>query len=96
MMNKLDKTMPNDEIIEAFNLIDEDGSKTIEYDELNKYYCKVNGIPYKQPMSHNEPMDIEPNYLINSGQSETSHNSGFKVQHQNSFPPQYYQQPPPM
>jgi Ca2+-binding EF-hand superfamily protein len=46
MMNKLDKTMPQDEIMEAFNLIDEDGSKTIEFDELNKYYCKVNGIPY--------------------------------------------------
>ena len=95
-MNKLDKAMPNDEIIEAFNLIDEDGSKTIEYDELNKYYCKVNGIPYKQPLGQNEPMDIEPNYLINSGQSNTNHQSNFKVQHQNSFPPQYYQQPHPM
>ena len=57
MMNKLDKTMPNDEILEAFNLIDEDGSKTIEFDELNKYYSKVNGIPYS-PTQKNEPMDI--------------------------------------
>lgn len=32
MMNKLDKNMPNDEIIEAFNLIDEDGSNCIDYD----------------------------------------------------------------
>lgn len=56
-MNKLDKTMPNDEILEAFNLIDEDGSKTIEFDELNKYYSKVNGIPYS-PTQKNEPMDI--------------------------------------
>jgi len=38
-------------------LIDEDGSKTIEFDELNKYYCKVNGIPYV-PTKKNEPMDI--------------------------------------
>jgi hypothetical protein len=29
MMTKLDKNMPVDEIMEAFNLIDEDGSKTI-------------------------------------------------------------------
>ena len=29
MIRKLDKQMPDDEIIEAFNMIDEDGSKTI-------------------------------------------------------------------
>lgn len=58
MMEKLDKTMPKDEIIEAFNLIDQDGSKTIEFDEMNKYYCKVNGIPYKNQQSQNQPMDI--------------------------------------
>lgn len=25
--------------------MDIDSSKTIEFDELNSYYCKVNGIP---------------------------------------------------
>jgi hypothetical protein len=94
MMNKLDKTMPNDEIIEAFNLIDEDGSKTIEYEELNKYYCKVNGIPYTSGPSH-EPMDIEYNYMNNSMQSSTQSNNQFKLQHQNSFPPQQQFYPPP-
>ena len=34
-----------DEIQAIFDLIDEDGSKTVEFDELNNYYCKVNGIP---------------------------------------------------
>ena len=78
MMNKLDKTMPNDEIIEAFNLIDEDGSKTIEYEELNRYYCKVNGIPYTlAPL--NEPMDIEHNYMNNSMQSSTRSGQAFKL-----------------
>lgn len=96
MMSKLDKNMPQDEIIEAFNLIDEDGSKTIEYEELNKYYCKVNGIPYKSdPVG--EPMDIEPSYILNSENSTNfQKNSGIKLQHQNSFPQhqQYYGQPP--
>ncbi len=92
-MEKLDKTMPNDEIIEAFNLIDEDGSKTIEYEELNKYYCKVNGIPYNTG-HQNEPMDIEYNYMNMSQQSMSQSNKSFKLQHQNSFPPQqFYPQP---
>jgi hypothetical protein len=29
----------------VFELIDKDKSKTIEFEELNSYYCKVNGIP---------------------------------------------------
>ena len=27
-------------------MIDVDQSKTIEFDELNAYYCKVNGLPF--------------------------------------------------
>jgi hypothetical protein len=95
MMEKLDKTMPKDEIIEAFNLIDEDGSKTIEYEELNKYYCKVNGIPYTNGLQ-NEPMDVEYNYMNSSMQSMSQSNSSFKLQHQNSYPPQQFYQPPHM
>lgn len=30
-----------------FDLIDEDNSKSIKFEELNNYYCKVNGIPGK-------------------------------------------------
>jgi len=93
--------------MEAFNLIDEDGSKTIEFDELNKYYCKVNGIPYSLNLG-NEPMDIEQDYISNSGnpnnnlQSSSNGNPFFKLQHQQSMPyypphPQmmYYQPPQP-
>lgn len=102
-MNKLDKTMPNEEILEAFNLIDEDGSKTIEFDELNKYYCKVNGIPYSSTQK-NEPMDIEQNYMSSSHDSynnSQNNNPLLKLQHQNSMPyypppPMYYPPPPPM
>ena len=28
-----------------FEIVDVDNSKTIEFDELNSYYCKINGIP---------------------------------------------------
>lgn len=28
-----------------FEIVDADKSNTIEFDELNMYYCKVNGIP---------------------------------------------------
>ncbi len=45
MMNKLDSSMPKDIILEAFNLIDEDKSNTIQFDEFNNYYCKINGVP---------------------------------------------------
>lgn len=82
--------------MEAFNLIDEDGSKTIEFDELNKYYCKVNGIPY-YPSSKNQPemMDIEPSYMSNSHSPQKNYNQNqFKLQHQPSLP-FYHQQPPP-
>jgi len=44
-MKRLDNTFTQDEIQAVFEFIDVDHSKTIEFDELNSYYCKVNGIP---------------------------------------------------
>lgn len=44
-MKRLDSTFTHEEIIAVFDYIDTDKSKTIEFDELNSYYCKVNGIP---------------------------------------------------
>ena len=44
-MKNLDSSFTLDEIQTIFDLIDEDGSKTVEFDELNNYFCKVNGIP---------------------------------------------------
>lgn len=58
MMQKLDKQMREDEIMEAFNTIDEDGSKTLQFQELNRYYCKVNGVPDDTQSGTSEPMDI--------------------------------------
>lgn len=46
MLLRLDSEFSQSEIQELFQFIDLDNSKTIEFDELNKYYCKVNGIPY--------------------------------------------------
>jgi Ca2+-binding EF-hand superfamily protein len=44
-MKRLDNTFSQDEITAVFDYIDTDKSKTIEFDELSSYYCKVNGIP---------------------------------------------------
>lgn len=45
MMKNINKDIKDDEIEAAFGLIDEDGSKTIEFKELDNYYNKVNGVP---------------------------------------------------
>ncbi len=45
IMKRLDNTFSQDEITAVFDYIDTDKSKTIEFDELSSYYCKVNGIP---------------------------------------------------
>lgn len=49
----------DEEIRLGFELIDEDNSMTIEFNELNNYYSKINGIPvaYNQPQY--EPMQPE-------------------------------------
>lgn len=44
IMKRLDTSFTEDEIVSIFNFIDVDKSKTIEFDELNSYYCKVNGL----------------------------------------------------
>lgn len=44
-MKRLDSTLTEEELIAIFNFIDTDQSKSIEFEELNSYYCKVNGIP---------------------------------------------------
>lgn len=44
-MKKLDPSIGDDEIKLIFEIVDVDNSKTVEFNELNSYYCKVNGIP---------------------------------------------------
>lgn len=44
-MKRLDGSFTREEVEAVFEFIDKDKSKTIEFDELNSYYCKVNGIP---------------------------------------------------
>lgn len=46
MIARLDSSFTEDDIISIFDAIDIDHSKTIEFDELNAYYCKVNGLPF--------------------------------------------------
>lgn len=53
-MKRLDNTFSGEEIRGVFEFIDVDHSKTIEFDELNSYYCKVNGIP--------ETLELPPDY----------------------------------
>ena len=42
----------DEEIRLGFEAIDEDNSRSIEFQELNKYYCKINGIPMSQTQGY--------------------------------------------
>ena len=44
IIKRLDTSFTDDEIRTIFQIIDNDHSQTIEFGELNSYYCKVNGI----------------------------------------------------
>lgn len=44
-MKNLDPSFTMEEIKSIFTLIDSDESNTVQFDELNNYFCKVNGIP---------------------------------------------------
>ena len=54
-LNHGNSYISEDEIAEGFRIIDEDSSNTIEYEELEKYYCKINGLAY-QPTPSVEPV----------------------------------------
>ena len=56
-MKRLDSSFTGDEIKAVFEYIDLDKSKTIQFDEMNSYYCKVNEIP--------ESLELPPEYLLN-------------------------------
>lgn len=82
MLVQLSDDLSNDEINGAFDLIDSDNSNSIEFDEFNKYFSKVNGIPehMNRPQSKN---DFE--------QPKSFH----RMFNQQAYQP-VYQQPPPM
>ena len=44
ILKRLDTSFTEEEILTVFDFIDVDQSKTIDFDELNSYYCKVNGL----------------------------------------------------
>ena len=44
ILKRLDTSFTSEEIASVFNFIDTDGSKSLDFLELNSYYCKVNGI----------------------------------------------------
>jgi len=45
MICKLDQSFTEEDVLAVFEVIDIDHSKSIEFEELNTYYCKVNSIP---------------------------------------------------
>lgn len=45
MVSRLDPSFSEKDIEIIFDAIDTDHSKTIEFDEFNSYFCKVNGLP---------------------------------------------------
>lgn len=53
-MKRLDPTFQDSEISVIFDVIDQDKSKTVEFEELNYYYSKINGIP--------ESVNLTPEY----------------------------------
>jgi Ca2+-binding EF-hand superfamily protein len=56
MISRLDPTFTIEDVHTLFDYIDTDHSKTIEFDELNAYYCKVNGLPYNFDEAETTPM----------------------------------------
>lgn len=44
-MKRLDSSFTEEELVLIFDLIDEDKSKSISFNELNSYFSKINGIP---------------------------------------------------
>lgn len=66
---KLDANFTSKEMKILFELVDKDESNTIEFDQLNAYYCTLNGVP--------EIVDLPPehyyakskvNYRCNEGE----------------------------
>ncbi len=45
MISRLDPSFNDEDIHIIFDVIDTDHSKTIEFEELFTYFCKVNGLP---------------------------------------------------
>lgn len=45
MLSRLDGTISEEDAKAVFDVIDADSSNSIEFDELNAYYCKVNSLP---------------------------------------------------
>ena len=56
MISRLDPTFTEDDVLALFDYIDTDHSKTIEFEELNEYYCKVNGLPVNFDEAETAPM----------------------------------------
>lgn len=44
ILKRLDTSFTQEQIATVFDFIDVDQSKYIDFDELNSYYCKVNGL----------------------------------------------------
>ena len=55
IMKRLDSSFTDNEVETIFDVIDQDKSKTVEFEELNYYYSKINGIPE----SLNMPPDMK-------------------------------------
>ena len=44
MLKRLDTSFTEEEILRVFNHLDTNSSKAIEFEELDRYYCKVNDL----------------------------------------------------
>lgn len=53
-MKRLDPSFTDNEVECIFRIIDQDNSNTIEFDELNSYFSRINGLP--------ESMNLPPEY----------------------------------
>lgn len=71
----------DEEIRLGFELIDEDSSNSIEFEELNKYYSKINGVPLSANLPY-EPMQVEPQ---GPNQGQFSYGQPHQQPHQGQF-----------
>jgi hypothetical protein len=92
MLIRLSDDLNDEEINGAFDLIDSDNSNSVEFEELNNYFSKVNGIPEHM----NRPQN---NVNVQNSFHKMFNQHAYQPTYQQPIgyplPPQYYPPPPP-
>ena len=99
MIFQVTSELHEEEINGAFDLIDTDNSNSISFEELNKYFSKVNGIPEHLNRHDEKKMDIEQpksfHRLFQQYSNPYQNQQPYGYQNYSPPPPGYYYSPPP-